>query len=170
MILAVGLPTGAGAAVAWGVQIPLLIFVLVGAFVPNPCCYGMDLFPTKKESMASQLTTEAEPKATVEEATPKQPKKRMHWLDNLKTFLIIGVVLGHTAMTFSLGGAGINFEPTTEKTWFMMIVLILICIVKPLVVPLFFFISGFFAPSSLDRKGPQGFMRANFLRYLLGST
>lgn len=154
LVTVVGLLTGAGAAAGWGMDIPAFLFVLSMTFYPCCGCLPDD---DDGDGIVSSPPTLAQPTA---------PKKRMHWLDNLKTCLICMVLLGHSAMTFFGTGSGINFSPIdlTDRSYFNATVLFGLCVFKPLVVPLFFFISGFFAPSSLDRKGRRGFLKASFMR------
>ncbi|CAK0840198.1 unnamed protein product [Prorocentrum cordatum] len=139
VVVAVGLTTGAGAAAGWGMAPLSMLFVLIVT------CTGCGLNGRN-----------------VAELPPSQTP-RIPWLDNAKTFLICCVVLGHTGMAFAVQGAGITFS-SGRNTWFMPAAFAGLVLLKPLVVPLFFFISGFFAASGLDKKGPQGFMRANLTR------
>ena len=147
LVVGAGLPIGAGAAIAWGAQIPLLLFVVSSAYVKSACCCCIPLFANEEGStLASQLNSDIEKQTTDSVEPPKPKKPRMHWLDNIKTFLIFGVVLGHTGMAVYGAGAGLGFGAAERKRWFDCVILIGLCIFKPLVVPLFFFISGFFSP------------------------
>lgn len=74
-------------------------------------------------------------------AGPKPKKQRMHWLDNAKTFLVLSVILGHTGMAMWGTGAGLGFGAALHRRWFDVVILMGLCVFKPLVVPLFFFIS-----------------------------
>eukprot|EP00937_MAST-01D_sp_MAST-1D-sp2_P006222 g6222.t1 len=97
-------------------------------------------------------------------------KKRLYWLDNLKVALTMIVVLHHTTGSFaglpqrnfialkSCPDGGNSFTQfaftftSLNQTYFM---------------PLFFFISGLFTPTSLDRKGTRAFLSDKFKRLLL---
>ena len=155
-VFVAGLLTGAGAAAGWGIDNILLVWVFMMAF----CC-------------TSNAATDSPPAShDVEEKAPptQRPakRKRMHWLDNLKSCLICGVVLGHTCMAMWGTGAGIRFMHIDwndrRYSAFNLLVYVGLCVFKPLVVPLFFFVSGYFAPSSLRRKGRASFLRSNATR------
>jgi len=163
ILVVAGVITGAGAAIGWGYQVPMQIFILIVTFVP-----GSGFLPKKaikKEARDKAIIADQEAPEVVVVDKPPQKKARMIWLDNLKTFLITGVVLGHTGTAFMGQGAGIGFIPVKDGgSWFMFFGFSLASALKTTIVPCFFAISGFFAPSSLDRKGPQAFLKANFMR------
>jgi len=89
-------------------------------------------------------------------------KQRYYYLDNVKSFLTVIVVIHHITCTFAGGGwyygvaayqtpftAPFNMFLTLNQSYFMC---------------LFFFISGYFSPSSLERKGRFAFLQDKFRR------
>ena len=89
-------------------------------------------------------------------------KTRLYYLDNLKVFLIFLVIVHHVGQAYgSTGGAWFYSYPGERikelsnffgfnASFFM---------------GLFFFISGYFFPSSFDRHGAHKFMRDKLLRF-----
>ena len=65
-------------------------------------------------------------------------------------------MLGHTGIAFMGAGAGIAFLPVEDEgSWFMWFAYSGMFLIKTMIVPCFYAVSGYFAPSALDRKGPQ---------------
>lgn len=93
----------------------------------------------------------------------KTEKSRLQWLDNAKSMLMCGVIMGHSGMLFVGPSPTLNFKHDMDN-WFVPAAYTGLMLLKPLIVPMFFFISGFLTPSSLDRKGPEGYLKGNFLR------
>lgn len=89
-------------------------------------------------------------------------KKRLHYLDNLKVFLIILVVVHHVGQAYGSTGGTWFYSYPGER-------------VKPLVffflfnasffMGLFFFISAYFLPGSFDRHGARKFVTDKFIRF-----
>lgn len=89
--------------------------------------------------------------------------KRFVYLDALKVFMTVLVVLHHTSITY--GGAGSWFFYETPKDELSPVILTLFTVVnQSFFMGLFFFISGYVTPGSYDRKGAAGFMRDRLLR------
>ena len=61
-------------------------------------------------------------------------------------------------------GAGIGFPGSDGGSFWNSCVLVGFCLFKPVVVPMFFCIAGYFSPPSLDKKGPHAFVKKNFMR------
>ena len=89
-------------------------------------------------------------------------KKRLYYLDNLKVFLIILVIIHHVGQAYGATGGSWFYSYPGER-------------VKPLgllflfnasfFMGLFFFISGYFFPPSLDRHGPRKFITDKLIRF-----
>jgi glucan biosynthesis protein C len=89
-------------------------------------------------------------------------KKRLYYLDNLKIFLIILVVIHHVGQAYGSTGGSWFYSYPGER-------------VKPLelfflfdasfFMGLFFFISGYFFPESFDRHGPRKFIANKLIRF-----
>eukprot|EP01084_Bolivina_argentea_P304558 526007_1 len=92
--------------------------------------------------------------------TPSKP--RLYYLDNLKSILTAIVVITHINEIFSGGG-----QPFTIGNYynpFIVAALSTLGISQSYYMCLFFFISGYFVPTSYDRKGFNKFLRDKFKR------
>ena len=111
--------------------------------------------------------------------TRPPPKARLHFVDNLKTFLTVIVVVHHVCCSYNLGtgndksntnGNGSNnnnvwyWSVANYNQSFSVFSSSFLFLNETYVVPLFFFISGFFTPTSFDRKGPIVFMEDKYRR------
>lgn len=91
-------------------------------------------------------------------------EKRMAYLDRLKVFLTVLVVLHHTAITY--GGAGswyYNEQPSTDVATALLSTFT--AVNQSFFMGLFFFISGYVTPSSYDRYGAVKFMKVRLIRF-----
>jgi len=92
--------------------------------------------------------------------------KRLHWMDNLRTFIIFLVVLYH------IGGV---YEAADLWGWFWIVddpdtiiwVGIVGIVFDSFVMPTLFFISGYLAPVSLKRKTAWEFLKGKFNRLMI---
>ena len=106
----------------------------------------------------------AEKKATTAAVlTGAKAAGRLQFVDNLRVFLTILVVLHHLAITYGAGGSWFYLErPTTALTE------ILLSLFNTLnhfyFMGLFFLIAGYFVPGSLDRKGTWQFVKDRLVR------
>lgn len=92
------------------------------------------------------------------------PTSKMYFLDNLKVFLAILVVLQHSAQPYGPGG-GWWIASDPNKTIIDFIVLGLFMAVNmSFFMGLFFMISAYFVPGSLDRKSPPKFMKDRLVK------
>jgi hypothetical protein len=91
---------------------------------------------------------------------------RIHWMDNLRTFLILLVVLYHVGGVYESAGLWGWFwivdDPDT-LTW----VGILNIVIDICVMPALFFISGYFLPASLRNRTGWEFLVAKFKRLMI---
>lgn len=88
---------------------------------------------------------------------------RMPFVDNLRVFLTILVVVFHVAITY--GGEGSWFyreRPTTELAGILLT--LFISLNQFFFMGLFFFISGYFVPGAMDRKGGWKFLKDRLVR------
>lgn len=83
---------------------------------------------------------------------------RLHYLDNLKAFLIILVVLIHTAVTYSGLGMWYYKEPRPMGDVSFYIFLFFQTFTQAFFMSLFFMISAYFIPESAEKKGPKKFV------------
>jgi fucose 4-O-acetylase-like acetyltransferase len=93
-------------------------------------------------------------------------KERLYFLDNLRTFLIFLVVLVHAGAVYESSGLMGPFwivdDPSTSDLPGLVNLILDI-----FVMPTIFFISGFFTPSSLERKGAWQFLKSKFRRLMV---
>jgi surface polysaccharide O-acyltransferase-like enzyme len=88
---------------------------------------------------------------------------RMLFVDNLRVFLTILVVLHHLAITYGAGGSWSYMErPTSELT--EIILSLLTTLDHFFFMGAFFLIAGYFVPGSLDRKGTMPFLKDRLVR------
>mgnify|MGYP001024508321 FL=1 len=90
--------------------------------------------------------------------------KRIYYVDNLRVFLTVLVILHHVAMTYGTGGLWYFVDMDQKHTLTSVILATFICINQSFFMGLFFFLSGYFTPNSLNRKGPMLFIRDRFIR------
>lgn len=92
--------------------------------------------------------------------------ERLYFLDNLRTFLIFLVVLYHAGLVYEASGFAASFwivdDPSTSN-----LPGLLNLVLDIFVMPTIFFISGFFSPSSLERKGPWRFLLSKSRRLIV---
>jgi glucan biosynthesis protein C len=88
---------------------------------------------------------------------------RLLFMDNLRVFLTILVVLHHLAITYGASGSWFYQErPTTELAGTLLSLLTLLD--HFYFMGLFFLIAGYFVPGALDRKGPRRFLKDRLVR------
>jgi len=109
----------------------------------------------KSDSTSSQEN----PKATTSGKTV-----RLFFIDHLRAFLIILVVLHHVAAVY---GAGTEFyyvePPFTDPTAFNLLLAFML-INQAWFMGAFFLLTGYFSPGSYDRKGPLSYLKDRLLR------
>lgn len=104
------------------------------------------------------------PDAEVRTELKISSRSRIYFLDNLKIFLIILVVLHHAAQPYGPGGAW--FIPAEPSGFIDYIVLgIFLAVNSSFFMGLFFMISAYFVPSSLERKGLGRFMKDRLVKF-----
>ena len=91
---------------------------------------------------------------------------RVHFLDNLRTFMIFLVVLYHAGGVYEASGLWGYFwivdDPATNNISGLLGLILDIFVMATV-----FFISGYLAPASLKRKSGWAFVRAKFNRLIL---
>ena len=91
--------------------------------------------------------------------------KRLYYLDYLRVFLTVLVILHHTAIAYGAGGSWIYVDVDQSELTFIGILLTLFTAVnQSFFMGLFFFLSGYFTPGSYDRKGARVFLKDRFIR------
>ncbi|HQL72997.1 MAG TPA: acyltransferase [Phycisphaerae bacterium] len=102
---------------------------------------------------------------SVAHATRSVPpgRPRLHALDAVRGGAVLAVVLAHCAVAYSLlarQAVAWPYDPFARDTLSEA----LLCLIRPLPIPLFFFISGFYAEAFLRRRGPRAFVRSRLRR------
>ncbi len=101
----------------------------------------------------------AEVKAVLKTA----PMPRIYFLDNLKILLAVLVVLNHAAQPYGPGGGWVI--PSDPSSAFDALVMTMFLIlISSFFMGLFFMISAYFVPSSLERKGAVQFMKDRLVK------
>lgn len=88
-------------------------------------------------------------------------RPRLHYLDNLRAFAIILVIVLHAAITYVADPPSwwyvIDADRSVVFTW-------LVLLVDVPIMQILFFVAGYFAVRSLQRPGPHGFIREKVVR------
>ena len=88
-------------------------------------------------------------------------RPRLHYLDNLRAFVIILVIVLHAAITYMSAPPTwwyvIDSDRSVVFTW-------LVLLVDVPIMQVLFFVAGYFAVGSLQRRGPLGFIREKVVR------
>ena len=91
---------------------------------------------------------------------------RIHWLDNLRTFMIFLVVVLHAGIVYESTGGGALFwivdDPSTNR-----LCGILNLILDIVVMTAIFFVSGFFASLSIKKKSGWSFLKTRIRRLIV---
>lgn len=91
---------------------------------------------------------------------------RLYFVDNLRIVLIILVVLAHLAITYGATGGWYYHEYTKDKITIVALQFFL-SICQAFCLSLFFLISAYFIPKSLNRKGTKNFAKDKLFRLAL---
>jgi len=103
------------------------------------------------------------PDAEVRNAVKTAPASRIYFLDNLKVLLTVLVVFHHAAQPYGPGGAW--YIPSEPSGFIDYIVLaIFMAVNSSFFMGLYFMISAYFVPSSLERKGAARFMKDRLVK------
>jgi fucose 4-O-acetylase-like acetyltransferase len=90
-------------------------------------------------------------------------KSRLLYVDNLRTLLIIMVILWHMAITYGASGFWPYQESQADDLTALVFMLFSV-INGPYVLGFFFMIAGYFTPGAYDRKGAWIFIKERLLR------
>lgn len=89
---------------------------------------------------------------------------RMYFLDNLRSFIILLVLVYHAALAYMVRGPQWYYVIDTQTNFFFNVVVIASDV---FVMPVMFFIAGFFGIRSLARKGHIVFLREKIVRIVI---
>jgi glucan biosynthesis protein C len=97
-------------------------------------------------------------------APQKVSRSRLIFADNLRTALVVLVVLHHLAVIY---GANIGFyyvEPAYSQVLALLLLVIFQLLNQAYFMGFFFLISGYFTPGSFERKGLRAFVKDRLIR------
>lgn len=100
--------------------------------------------------------------AAAAEPVSRPAGSRVYWIDTLRIVLTVLVLAHHCAVTY--GNIPVWFYNETPSDPSASALDILVILNQSFFMGLFFFISGYFVPRSIDRKGPGGFSRDRLIR------
>jgi fucose 4-O-acetylase-like acetyltransferase len=90
-------------------------------------------------------------------------RPRLLYVDNLRTLLIIMVVLWHMAVTYGASGFW-PYQESQADDLTILVFTLFSAINGPYVLGFFFLIAGYFSPGAYDRRGPGEFLKARIIR------
>jgi fucose 4-O-acetylase-like acetyltransferase len=90
-------------------------------------------------------------------------RPRLLYVDNMRTLLIIMVILWHMAVTYGAPGFWPYRESQPDELTVLAFTLFSV-INNPYVLGFFFMIAGYFTPGAYDRKGSGSFFKARIIR------
>lgn len=99
-------------------------------------------------------------------SSPQEQRMRFAFLDNIKALVVFAVVTSHVTDGFGVG-VGVVPGVILGLGGNNLVAVVLMTIFAPFSMfpmPMMFFISGFFTPSSLGKKGVYTFLQERFLR------
>ena len=96
-------------------------------------------------------------------AAPAKPS-RLFFIDHLRTFLVILVVLHHVAMVYGASAPFYYVEPPFTAPLAFIALLVFALVNQSWFMGAFFLLAGYFAPGSYDRKGPGSYIKERLLR------
>jgi len=94
----------------------------------------------------------------------EEPSPRLLFIDNLRTSLIILVVLHHVALVYSAIFPFYYVEPPFNEPLTVHVLLVFALFNQAWFMGALFLISGYFTPGSFDRKGLGSFLKDRLLR------
>jgi glucan biosynthesis protein C len=90
--------------------------------------------------------------------------ERLFFIDNLRSALIILVILHHLSVIYAANTPFYYTEPAYQDTLALIVLVVFQLINQSYFLGLFFLISGYFTPGSLDRKGTASFLKDRLMR------
>lgn len=89
---------------------------------------------------------------------------RIHYIDNLRIFLTMLVICHHLAMGFGAPGGWYYVIPAQPSPLTTALLSLFVIINQSFFMSLFFFVSAYFTPRSLDKKNTNHFLRDRLKR------
>ncbi|MDH3300428.1 MAG: ATP-binding cassette domain-containing protein [Acidimicrobiia bacterium] len=94
---------------------------------------------------------------------PVESGGRLLYLDRLRIWLTMEVVLHHVAMAFGAGGLAFYYVDLPDAIVSRNL-LVFVLVNQAWFMGAFFLVAGYFTPGSLDRKGTAAFLRSRLIR------
>jgi surface polysaccharide O-acyltransferase-like enzyme len=111
-----------------------------------------------------QETDSTDPVITDENMTKKSTTKtRMFFIDNLRVFLTILVILHHLSIVYGASG-GVAYVEAGADDLATILLTLFTSVNAPYFMGFFFLIAGYFTPGSYDRKGVGRFLKDRLVR------
>jgi len=89
---------------------------------------------------------------------------RLVFIDYLRTFLVILVVLHHVSMVYGASSPFYYVEPPLTSPLAFLVLLVFALVNQSWFMGAFFLLAGYFSPGSFDRKGAGSFLKGRLLR------
>ena len=96
--------------------------------------------------------------------TSLEGTSRLFFLDHLRVFLVVLVVLHHVAVTYGSGARFYYVEPAFNDPLAFLSLLVFTLVNQSWFMGALFLISGYFTPGSFDRKGSGSFLKGRLTR------
>lgn len=90
-----------------------------------------------------------------------EPSNRLCFLDNLRAFVIILVVVLHGSITYMAYAPAWWYVLDPQNSEFFTQLVLLIDVP---IMPILFFLAGYFAVPALQKRGPRSFLKGKFIR------
>lgn len=114
-----------------------------------------------RDASSGELTGDWQPAEAVASERAVQAASRIYFLDNLRAFVIVLVVVLHGAMCYMLYAPEWWYVVDDQQSLFFTVVVLLVDVP---IMQIMFFIAGYFALPSLVKRGPEGFLKEKFVR------
>ncbi|MCW4033653.1 MAG: acyltransferase family protein [Candidatus Bathyarchaeota archaeon] len=95
-----------------------------------------------------------------------KPQNRLFYLDNLRIYLIILVILHHAALAYGGVGAWFVRDPAVDAISPIFLTIFNV-INQSYFMSAFFLLAGYFTPRSLERKGSKQFLKDRVIRLVI---
>jgi glucan biosynthesis protein C len=97
-------------------------------------------------------------------APVREKPERLFFIDNLRSALIVLVILHHLSVVYGANTPFYYVEPAYQDTLALIVLVVFQLINQAYFMGLFFLISGYFTPGSFERKGAASFLKDRLLR------
>ena len=95
-----------------------------------------------------------------------KPRNRLFYLDNLRIYLIIMVILHHASLAYGGSGAWSVRDPAVDAISPIFLIIFNV-ISSSYFMSAFFLLAGYFTPRSLERKGSKQFLKDRLIRLVI---